>query len=71
MPRRKKKYMLLRGKFGTFIVVERSWYDSFNIRRERVWAIVREDDDREMLHAMASLTNKYVKMEVTMLEESK
>ena len=63
--------MLLRGKFGTFIVVERSWYDSFNIRRERVWTIVREDDDREMLHAMASLTNKHVKMEVTMLGEPK
>lgn len=57
--------MLLRGKFGTFIVVERSWYDSLNIRRGRVWKIVRESDDREMLSAMAGLTNKHVKMEVT------
>ncbi len=26
MPRRKKKWMLLRGKFGNFIVVSRDWY---------------------------------------------
>lgn len=64
MPRRKKKYMLLRGGFGTFIVVERSWYDSRNMRKDRMWKIVRESDDREMLSAMAGLTDKHVKMEV-------
>ena len=65
MPRRKKKYMLLRGRFGTFIVVERSWYDNRNMRKDRMWKIVRESDDREMLSAMAGLTDRHVKMEVT------
>ena len=58
MPRRKKKYMLLRGKFGSFIVVERKWYDFTGINRKRMWKIVRESDDHEMLQAMAKLTEK-------------
>jgi hypothetical protein len=68
MPRRKKKYMLLRGKFGTFIVVERRWYDFAGIARKRgndkIWWIVAESDDHGAMHAMASLTDKYSKMEV-------
>lgn len=64
MPRRKKKYMLLRGQFGSFIVVERKWYDYTGISRKRMWKIVRESDDHAMLQAMAKLTEKYVKMEV-------
>lgn len=57
--------MLLRGGFGTFIVVERSWYDNRNMRKDRMWKIVRESDNREMLSAMAGLTDRHVKMEVT------
>ena len=71
MPRRKKKFMLLRGRFGTFIVVERSWYDYARIKGDRMWKIVRESDDHGMLQAMASLTEKYVGMKVTMLGETK
>ena len=69
MPRRKKKYMLLRGKFGNFIVVERRWYDYTGIARQRgdrkIWWIVAESDDHGAMQAMASLTDKYVKMQVS------
>ena len=64
MPRRKKKYILLCGKFGSFIVVERRWYDYTRISRTRMWKIVRESDDHGMLQAMAGLTGKHVKLEV-------
>jgi hypothetical protein len=68
MPRRKKKFMLLRGKMGNFIVVERRWYDFAGIARvqgkHKMWWIAAQDDDSEMLNAMASLTDKHVKMGV-------
>lgn len=64
MPRRKKKYMLLRGRFGTFIIVERKWYDHTNGRKDRMWKIVLESDDHGMLQAMAGLTDRYVKTEL-------
>jgi hypothetical protein len=68
MPRRKKKWMLLRGKRGSFIVVERRWYDYTGIARQRgsnkTWWIVAESDDHGAMQAMASLTDKYLKMEV-------
>jgi len=62
MPRRKKKYMLLRGKFGSFIVVERRWYDFTGIAKQRgrnqTWVIAAQSDDHAMLQAMAKLTEK-------------
>lgn len=64
MPRRKKKYMLLRGRFGTFIIVEREWYDHTGGRKDRMWKIVLESDDHGMLQAMAGLTDRYVKTEL-------
>jgi hypothetical protein len=68
MPRRKKKFMLLRGKMGNFIVVERKWYDFSGIARvqgkHKMWWIAAQDDDSEMLNAMAGLTDKHVKMHV-------
>ena len=68
MPRRKKKYMLLRGKFGTFIVVERRWYDFAGIARKRgsnkVWWIVAESDDYTMLKNMAILSGKSTEVRV-------
>jgi hypothetical protein len=68
MPRRKKKFMLLRGKSGSFIVVERRWYDYVEIARKRgkdkCWWIVAESDDHGAMQAMASLTDKYLKMEI-------
>jgi hypothetical protein len=70
MPRRKKKYMLLRGKFGSFIVVERKWYDFTGINRKRMWKIVRESDDHEMLQAMASLSERHVPMRVNIETEN-
>lgn len=68
MPRRKKKWMLLRGRSGSFIVVERRWYDYTEIARHRgrykSWWIVAESDDHGAMQAMASLTDKHLKMEV-------
>ena len=65
MPRRKKKWMLLRGKMGTFIVVERSWYDYVGIGKRRgrnqMWVIAAESDDHGAMKAMAGLTDRYVK----------
>jgi hypothetical protein len=68
MPRRKKKWMLLRGKLGYFIVVERRWYDYVELAKkrgsEKTWWIVAQSDDHGAMQAMASLTDKYMKMEV-------
>ena len=68
MPRRKKTWMLLRGYSGSFIVVERRWYDYTGIAKRygkhKIWWIASESDDSDMLNAMASLTDKHVKMEV-------
>jgi len=68
MPRRKKKWMLLRWRSGSFIVVERRWYDFTGIARQRgrykSWWIVAESDDQVMLQKMAGLTGKHLKMEV-------
>ena len=68
MPRRKKKWMLLRGKSGSFIVVERRWYDYVEIARKRgkdkCWWIVAESDDHGAMQAMAGLTGHYLKREV-------
>lgn len=62
--------MLLRGKFGTFIVVERAWYDrNGGYRRHRMWKIVRESDDRGMLCAMAGLTDRFVTLNVEILSD--
>ena len=68
MPRRKKKFILLRGFSGSFIVVERRWYDYVGIARKRgshkSWWIVAESDDHGAMQAMAGLTDKHLKMEV-------
>jgi hypothetical protein len=64
MPRRKKKWMLLRGKKGNFIVVSRDWYDSKGMGRRRgrdqMWVIAAESDDHGAMQAMASLTGRHV-----------
>jgi hypothetical protein len=66
MPRRKKKWMLLRGKFGNFIVVSRDWYDSKGLGKKRgrnqTWLIAAESDDHGAMQAMALLTDRYVAM---------
>ena len=68
MPRRKKKWMLLRSKHGSFIVVERRWYDFTGIASARgnnkAWWIVAESDDHGAMQAMAGLSGKFLKMEV-------
>ena len=60
--------MLLRSKHGSFIVVERRWYDFTSIARQRgsnkTWWIVAESDDHGAMQAMAGLTDKYLKMEI-------
>lgn len=66
MPRRKKKFMLLRGFSGNFIVVRRSWYDSMGMakQRGRVWAIAAQHDDQSVLIHMAKLTDKLVAIKI-------
>jgi hypothetical protein len=68
MPRRKKTWMLLRGRYGHFIVVERRWYDYVGIAKDqgnnKSWWIVAESDDHGAMHAMASLSGKWLKMQV-------
>ena len=73
MPRRKKKWMLLRGKFGNFIVVERRWYDYTGIAKKRgsnkTWWIVAESDDHGAMQAMARLSGKHLNMKVNHTHE--
>ena len=73
MPRRKKKWMLLRGRYGEFIVVERRWYDFAGVGKLRgfrkSWWIVAESDDHGAMQAMAGLTGHYLKLEVNHEQE--
>ena len=72
MPRRKKNYMLLRGKrTGNLIVVSRHWYDNVltpgslgGMRYDRMWKIMAQHDDESMLITMADLTDKHVRTRV-------
>lgn len=67
--RRKKKYLLLRGKMGNYIVVHRSWYDRMGIGKHRgarqMWLIASQHDDRAVLEAMGNLTDRLVAQVVT------
>jgi len=66
MPRRKKRFMLLKGKrTGNLIVVSRHWYDNVTtglkgMRYDRRWKIMAQSDDESMLVTMAKLTDKHV-----------
>lgn len=64
MAREKKKFILLRGKRGSFIVVSRRWYDSKGIGRQRgrnqMWVIAAQHDDENVLKRMAELSGRYV-----------
>lgn len=71
MPRRKKKFMLLRSVFaGTLIVVGRDWYDNATkssgrpFRYDRNWKIMAQSDDESMLITMANLTDNYMRIRV-------
>jgi hypothetical protein len=61
---RKKKFILLRGKKGSFIVVLRSWYESKGIGKQRgsnqMWVIAAQHDDENVLKCMAELSGRYV-----------
>jgi hypothetical protein len=63
--------MLLRGKRGHFIVVERRWYDFTGIARQRgrAWKIVAQHDDQSVLIHMGKLTDKLVTMMVNHTHE--
>jgi len=73
MPRRKKTWMLLRGRSGKFIVVNREWYDFTNMAKHRgrykSWWIVAESNDHGAMQAMAGLTGNYLKMQVNHEED--
>jgi len=75
MPKRKKEYLLLRGKFGSYIVVERRWYDFSGIAKKRgskqTWVIAAQSDDHGMLATMANLTDRHVEMKVNNQGEMK
>jgi len=68
MMRRKKKYILLKGKRGNYIVCSREWYDSRGISKKRgsnqMWFIAAQSDDREMLEAMGRLTDRLIGIRV-------
>ena len=62
--RKKPKYLLLRGKDGWFIIVERKMYDLSGTAKHRgdsksYW-IVRESNDLDMLKAVGRLTEKLI-----------
>jgi len=71
--RRKKKWLLLRGKAGNYIVGSREWYDSRGIGKKRgrnqMWVIAAQGDDREVLVAMGNLTDRFVQMKVRNITE--
>ena len=72
MPRRKKKFMLLRSVFGgRVIVVSRHWYDNAYVpqggkpfRYDRRWTIMVQSDDESMLITMANLTDNHLRVRV-------
>lgn len=72
MPRRKKKFMLLRSMFGgRVIVVSRDWYDNATtissrkpFRYDRKWKIMAQSDDESLLITMANLTDNHLRMRV-------
>ena len=70
MPRRKKKYMLLRSTRSIrVIVVSRYWYDNAMtgrkaMRYNRAWKIMAQHDDESVLITMADLTDKHVRTRV-------
>ena len=70
MPRRKKRFMLLKGKHsGNLIVVSRHWYDNVTtgrkaFRYDRNWKIMAQSDDESLLKTMADLTDNHMRMRV-------
>jgi hypothetical protein len=75
MPRRKKRFMLLKGAYGRLIVVSRHWYDTVRtpglggMRYDRRWKIMAQHDDESMLITMAKLSDNYVGMQVNHTHE--
>ena len=67
----RKKYLLLRGKFGNFIVVTYSWYVTKRLSKQRpkMWWIAARGDDEDVLKAMADLTDKHVKGVINITKE--
>lgn len=61
----KKRFVLLRGKFGNYIVGTRSWYESNGLNKKRgsnqMWWLAAQHNDEAVLKAMAGLTERYVK----------
>jgi hypothetical protein len=70
MPRRKKKFMLLKGAYGRLIVVSRHWYDTVRtpglggMRYDRRWKIMAQSDDESLLITMANLTDNHLRTKV-------
>ena len=63
--RKKPKYMLLQFKIsGSFMIVEREWYDFIREGNEekikRDYRIVRESNDYSLLKAMGVLTERLI-----------
>lgn len=75
MPRRKKKYMLLKSKYSArVIVVSRQWYDTattgrYAMRYDRNWKIMAQSDDESMLITMAKLSDNYLGIAVNHTHE--
>ena len=55
-----KKFLMLRGRTsGHLIVVSRWWYINKSIK-PKVWEIVGQDDDKETLIKMGSMSDKWL-----------
>jgi hypothetical protein len=76
MPRRKKRFLMLKSRFGgNLIVVSRYWYDTARtpelggMRYNRRWKIMAQHDDESVLITMAKLGDNYVGMQVNHTHE--
>ena len=76
MPRRKKKFLMLKSNHGRVIVVSRIWYDNATtpirhspMRYDRRWKIMAQHDDESMLITMANLTDNHMRVKVDYTHE--
>ena len=67
----RKKYLLLRSRFGNFIVVTYLWYVDKRLSKQRpkMWWIAARGDDEDALKAMADLTDRHIKGHVINITE--
>lgn len=56
MASRKKAWVLLRGKLsGALIVGSRAWYERKGVSKNRLWKLMHQSDDYEVLKHMMKM----------------